>query len=297
MTETTGRESEAGRSATVEDIMFLQLSMKLNNSRTLVRILRSATRQLGFIPPLAVFLAPGYLRAAELWGKSPSAEQVVNRMLDMNQTRAAALQRYTSERHYIAENSHFSKKAEVTVQESYANPGGKEFKIISATGSPMVQHRVIDKLIAAEIEADRNENRDQTLVTLQNYEFRLIGTENVNDHSCYVLEVIPRVAKKYLMRGRIWVDEEEFAIVRMAGSPAKNPSFWTRRVHFIRSYDKHGQFWLPSSVESESDILIAGPSTLKIEYFEYHMDGLSPSAANEPSASRAQETINGSVQP
>lgn len=277
--------------------MFLQLLMKLNNSGEVVRILRSATRQLGFIPLLAVFLAPGYLRAAEIGGQSPSAEQVVNRMLDMNQTRAAALQTYTSERRYIAENTHFSKRAEVTVQESYANPGGKELKIISATGSPIVQHRVIDKLIEAEIEAGRDENREQTLVTLQNYEFRLTGTEKVNEHSCYVLEVIPRAPKKYLMRGRIWVDDEEFAIVRMVGSPAKSPSFWTRRVHFIRNYDKHGQFWLPSSVESESDILIAGPSTLKIEYLEYHIDGLSPSAANEPSASRPQEIVNGSVQP
>ncbi len=295
--ETAGRESEALRSGTIEDVMFLQLLMKLNSSRAVVRILRSATRQLGFIPALVVFFAPGYLRAAELWDKSPSAEQVVNRMLDMNQTRAAALQQYTSQRLYVAENRHFSKRAEATVQESYTNRGGKDLKIVSATGSPLVQHRVIDKLIEAEIEASRDENRDQTLVTPQNYQFRLIGTENVDDHSCYVLEVIPRAPKKYLMRGRIWVDDEEFAIVRMMGSPAKSPSFWTRRVHFIRNYDKHGQFWLPSSVESESDILIAGPSTLKIEYLEYHIDGLSPSAANEPSASRTHETINGSVQP
>ena len=71
------------------------------------------------------------------------------------------------------------------------------------------------------------------------------------------------------MRGRIWVHQEDFAIVRMEGSPAKNPSFWTRKVEFTRRYQKHGPFWLTASIESESEVLIAGKSSLKIEYSDY----------------------------
>lgn len=256
-----------------------------------------AVRQIACIFSLALFIAPVHLKAGEPGLGQPSAEEVVNRMLDMNQTRAAALQQYTSQRRYVAENRHFSKRAEVTVQESYANPAGKDLKIISATGSPIVQHRVIDKLIETEIEAGREENRDQTLVTPQNYQFRLVGRENIDDHSCYVLEVIPKTPKKYLMRGRIWVDETEFAIVRMEGSPAKNPSFWTRKVHFVRRYEKHGPFWLPSSVESESDIFVAGTSTLKIEYLDYRIGAAPTSAANESGSSLPQEIIEGRAQP
>lgn len=223
-----------------------------------------------------------------------SADEVVGRMLDMNQARAAALQQYTSERHYIADNPHFSKRAEVAVQEIYIPPGKKDLKIISASGSAIVQHKVIDKLIDAEIEAARADNRDQTYITPQNYEFRLVGTEEIDDRSCYVLKVTPRVPKKYLMEGEIWVDASEFAIVRIEGSPAKNPSFWTRKVHFVRRYDKHGQFWLPASVESESELWIAGKSTLRIEYSDYRIGVAAEARIDESPSSSPKESLDGS---
>ena len=91
-------------------------------------------------------------------------------------------------------------------------------------------------------------------------------------HTCYVLDVTPKAHKKYLMRGKIWVDTQEFAIVRMEGSPAQNPSVWTKRVHFVRQYEKHGHFWLPSSVQSDSDVLIAGQSSLTIKYSRYEIN-------------------------
>ena len=63
--------------------------------------------------------------------------------------------------------------------------------------------------------------------------------------------------------------QEDFAVVRMEGSPAKNPSFWTKSVQFTRCYKKHGPFWLAASIESESEVLIAGKSSLRIEYSDY----------------------------
>ena len=256
--------------------------------------------RLGTCRMAAIFTAAANLSsglAGDLTLGRLSAEEVVSRMLEMNQSRAAALRQYTSERRYVAENRHFSKRAEVAVQELYLNPGRKELNVVSVRGSPFIQHKVIDQLLKAEIEAARDENRDQTLVTPQSYKFRLIGTEFINDHSCYVLEVTPRIPKKFLMRGRIWVDDVDFAIVRMEGSPAKNPSFWTRRVHFVRSYEKHGPFWLPSSLESKCDILIAGTSTLKIEYFEYQIGAAPILPANERVASPEQESVDGRPQP
>lgn len=219
---------------------------------------------------LACFASGGLAGDDPLVGR-PTADEIVSRMLEMNQSRAAALQQYTSKRRYLAENQHFSKRAEETVSESFVSPGKKDLTIVSANGSPFIRHRVLDKVIEAELDAARDENRSQTYITPQNYQFHLIGTEAMDDHSCYVLEIVPRVPEKYLMRGRVWIDNAEFAVVRIEGSPAKNPSFWTRQVHFVRRYQKHGPFWLPSSFETESDVLIAGKSTLKIEYSDYQI--------------------------
>lgn len=240
----------------------------------------------------AACFAPS-LMADDLTAGGPKTDEIVGRMLAMNEVRAAALQQYTSERHYIADNPHFSKRAEAAVQERYVSPGQRDLKITSTSGSPLVQHKVIDKLIEAEIEAARGENRDQMYMTPRNYEFRLMGTEEIDDRLCYVLDVIPRAPKRYLMRGEIWVDASEFAIVRMEGSPAKNPSLWTKKVHFVRRYGKYGQFWLPSSVESESELWIAGKSTLKIEYSDYKIDAAAEVHAAESASSAPKEPLDG----
>jgi hypothetical protein len=263
--------------------------------RMMVGLFSTVREITGILAATAVLLS-GLVRGSELAINGPSAQEVVNRMIEMNQSRAAKLPQYTSQRIYVVDNQHFAKRAEVAVQESYLNPERKDLRVVSVSGSPFIQHKVIDKLIDAEIDAARAENRDQTYITSQNYKFRLIGTEDINERPCYVLEVIPKVPKKYLMRGRIWVDVAEFAIVRMEGSPAKNPSFWTRKVHFVRRYERHGPFWLPSSLESESEILIAGTSSLKIEYFEYQI-GAEAVSANERRLSPSQESVDGRPRP
>lgn len=203
---------------------------------------------------------------------TPTAESVVRRLVEMDQLRASELRGYVSQRRYFAENRKFSKSAEVVVEESYTPPGQKKLEVISGAGSPIIRHKVIDRLIEAERDAARDDNRDQTHITPQNYTFRLAGEQAIEGYSCFVLEVIPKSAKKYLMQGQIWVDKDDFAIVRMEGSPAKNPSVWTRKVRFVRRYEKRGPFWLPASMESDSEIVIAGKSTLKIEYSDYRIE-------------------------
>ena len=222
--------------------------------------------------PVILAMATCLVHAGDLVSAPPTAEEVVRQMVEMDKVRASALQRYVSERRYTVENRKFAKNAEVSVRETYSSPGRKELNVISETGSSLIRRSVIDKLIEAEVDAVRDENRDQTRVTPKNYAFRLTGVEHVDGYSCFVLEVIPKSAKKYLMRGRIWVDTGDFAIVRMEGIPAKNPSVWTREVHFVRRYEKHGMFWLPASLESESKVVIAGTSSLKIEYSNYQIE-------------------------
>jgi hypothetical protein len=180
---------------------------------------------------------------------APTAEDVVRRMVEMDKLRASALRGYVSERRYIAGNEKFAKHAEVAVRESFVPPDQKDLKIVSEAGSPVIRRKVIDKLIEAELDAVSQDNGDQTHIAPQNYTFRLTGMEEVDGSSCFVLEVIPRIAKKHLMRGQIWVDANDFAIVRMEGSPAKNPSIWTHKVRFVRRYPIFSQSTLPHDAD------------------------------------------------
>ncbi len=210
--------------------------------------------------------------AADVASTDLSVDDIVRRLVEMDKVRASMLRGYIAERQYVAENRKFSKHAEVSVQESFAPPDQKELKVIAEDGSPLVRRKVIDKLIEAELDSVRHENRDQTHITPENYSFRLSGIAQVDGYTCFVLEVTPKSAKKYLMRGQIWVAQDDFAIVRMEGNPAKNPSIWTKQVRFVRRYEKHGPFWLPASVESESEIVVAGTSTLEVRYSGYRIE-------------------------
>ena len=50
-----------------------------------------------------------------------------------------------------------------------------------------------------------------------------------------------------------------------------NPSWWTLKTDFKRSYQKVGGFWLPESNESETRVRIFGTAVLTIHYGEYQI--------------------------
>jgi hypothetical protein len=84
-----------------------------------------------------------------------------------------------------------------------------------------------------------------------------------------VLEISPKTKNKFLIRGRIWVDAEDFAITRIEGSPAKNPSFWINSVQVLHRYERVGRFWLPVVNDSRAQAKIFGRTDVAIEYFGY----------------------------
>jgi hypothetical protein len=102
-----------------------------------------------------------------------------------------------------------------------------------------------------------------------NYEFRLIGMEDSDGRSSYVLEINPKKPTKFAIRGRIWVDAQDFAIARVEGQPAKNPSFWIRSVKVEQRYGRTGQFWLPTLNHSVAQARIFGSTEVVIEYSDY----------------------------
>jgi hypothetical protein len=66
--------------------------------------------------------------------------------------------------------------------------------------------------------------------------------------------------------GDAWIDAEDYAIVRLHGTPAKKPSFWTLKTEIDKRYRKVEGMWLADRIDSTSDLFIAGHSTLSIEY-------------------------------
>jgi hypothetical protein len=200
-----------------------------------------------------------------------TAEQVVDKLVQRNLERAQALAAYQGTRIYRLEHHGFpgSRSAEMTVAVSYRSPETKEFSIQSETGSRSIIERVFHKLLQSEKEALTAENQTRVALNNDNYRFTLVGYENMPTGPCHILSVEPLTKSKFLYRGRIWVDAEDFAVVRIEAEPAKNPSFWTKETRIEQTYAKVGDFWLPHSNRSSSAIRLGGHADFTIDYQNY----------------------------
>jgi outer membrane lipoprotein-sorting protein len=201
-----------------------------------------------------------------------SADEVIARVVEMNGVRAKALENYSSIRSYHLECHCLShKKADMLVRVDYQAPNKKDFTILSESGSASVRNKVFKKLLEAEQESTRPENQQRSAITSDNYTFALVDYQKTNAGDFYVLDAKPRNKNKFLFRGRIWVDGKDFAITQVEGEPAVNPSWWTVKTDFKRSYEKVNDFWLPQSNESTTKVRIFGTAVLTISYGDYQI--------------------------
>jgi hypothetical protein len=131
-------------------------------------------------------------------------------------------------------------------------------------------------MLQTEKDAVTEENQKRVALNPDNYRFTLAGYETTQASPCYVLSVEPRTDNKLLYRGRIWVDAQDFAVARIEAAPAKNPSFWTKETKVEQVYAKVGDFWLPLSNRSSSEIRLGGHASFTIEYQDYQITAARP---------------------
>lgn len=198
-----------------------------------------------------------------------TGEIVFAKLVEFNRVRESRLQQYSVHTTYRVQNAKGETSAETRVVLSYRAPGTKEFKIVSEKGSGIIRSRVFKPLMDMEIETASVRHRYDSSITPNNYTFTLLGEEDVDGSHCFVVQATPKRMNKYLFNGKIWIHTEEFAVVKIAGQPAKNPSMWVKRVDFVRRYQKIGEFWLPLKNESTTRVRLFGKNTLTTDYERY----------------------------
>jgi len=205
-------------------------------------------------------------------------EQVARQLQERNAERAAALRQFSGTRIYRMQYRGFpsDRDAEMVVNVTYHAPKAKEFKVVSQSGSKFVIDRIFKKLLEGEQEAANEENRRNSALSSENYDFTSAGYEATPEGAQYVLNLLPRTRNKFLYRGKIWVDAKDFAVVRIEGEPARNPSFWIKKTEVKHRYVKVNDFWLPAENHTESAIRLGGRAILSIEYKDYKITNAAP---------------------
>jgi hypothetical protein len=230
---------------------------------------------------LVTIIAAGPLAwsQAEPASRDLTADQVVQRLMEKNRERAAALVHYTAKRTYHLEYRGFpsSTDAAMEVDVNFDAPASKQFTIVSATGSKVIENRVFRRLLESEQQAADSSNRAKSELSPDNYNFSLAGADDSN----YILNAEPKVESKFLYRGKIWVDKHDFAVTQIEAQPARNPSFWTTKALIHHTYQKlDNGLYLPKENKTITSVRLGGTATLTIEYVSYHVTMAKPVASD-----------------
>jgi hypothetical protein len=245
-----------------------------------------------YFPLIAAAVALSAVRSSAQVPAAVAAEpqltlsQVVERLVQKNAERAKALESYRGKRIYKIDYKGFPSalRGEMTVEMTYTAPAKKDFKILSESGSKWIVKRVLKRLIDGEKEAQEAATRKSVELNTQNYDFTSLERQTDAAGCGYVLAIQPKAPSKFLYRGRIWVNDQDFAVCRIEAEPSKNPSMWITKTEIRHNYQKFQDFWLPVENQSVSSLRLGGRATLTITYQDYEITAVHPVKDSSASA-------------
>lgn len=263
-------------------------------------ILRNYKHPGQFFLPVAAFL----LLTAHAWaqsgtaaaGTAPDTAQIVQAIARHDQQQAQTLERYRALRHYEVEYRGFFKNltARMDVELDYDASSGKNFRIVSESGSHTLCEKVLKR--ALESEKDAAQDHGAHALTPANYKFQLLGSETLDGRPTYVLQVDPVSDSPFLYRGKIWVDAADGAVSKMEVQPAKNPSFWISQTLVHQTNSRVAGFWLPLQNRSETKVRVGGKAVFTINYTSYQiLQAQSQQSYGERSLRPAGDTLSAST--
>lgn len=162
-------------------------------------------------------------------------------------------------------------KGEITAQTvaalQFTAPDVKAFAVKAIRGSDFQRGHVIDRLMATEIETTPRRPSASVAINSANYQFG----EAREDGDAFMIDVRPQRRDPLLFKGRIWVTKAGFHLKRVEGEPAKSPSFWTRRIHFVSEYAPMQGIWLHVRTVARVKVRLFGEYVIRSECGPYDM--------------------------
>jgi hypothetical protein len=177
------------------------------------------------------------------------------------------LREYRAVRVLEGQNEKFGKRARIEALTELSSAGGFTFRILEESGSEYVLGKVLRPLLETEAKIVASGDQSRSALTSDNYD--LTPGEAV-DSGLVKLLARPRRKDVSLIDGALYVTPADADLVRIEGRMAKNPSFWTTRVHVVREYQRIGGVRVPVRLDSTASIRFAGESTLSMTY-DYEM--------------------------
>ena len=199
--------------------------------------------------------------------------RLFSQLLTHNELRSAALAGYTEQQSYQVTDLTGRVRAQEIEQMEFRAPHKKTFATTSESGSVLVRRLALNTLIASEIDAASSKQHHNSAIMPANYTLELLGEQQVGPCRCFIARAKLKQPDKYLFEGKVWIDSEDFAVVRIAGHPTMKLSFRIERVNFVREYQKIDGFWVPQKDETHVQVRMYGQKILAIDHQNYIVTG------------------------
>jgi hypothetical protein len=187
-------------------------------------------------------------------------------------TRENNLLGYTVTEHYAVFRNHDEQHpaAEMMVKTTYQRDVGKNYTVVSETGS-VVLRKVLETVLDNERRMTRPANRITAVISPANYEMTVKGTEMMGERNCVVVSIRPRRASEYLINGTVWVDARDGGIVQLQGVTSKSPSIFAGASQVFRQYTTIDGFPMATQARAVSNSWLVGETVIKIDYTGYQL--------------------------
>ena len=169
--------------------------------------------------------------------------------------------------YHVTTPANIASDSEIVAQMDYAPPG--KYVIQKRMGSLKAEF-VVKNVLQHELEISvSNQKLRSAAITHNNYDFRLLGDENLDGHICFVLQMIPKRGQAELIRGRVWVDRQSFLIRRIDGDLVKSPSWWVKSAHVDIRFAEFRGVWLQTSWQAVAQVRCFGDQELTSRVLDY----------------------------
>ena len=124
------------------------------------------------------------------------------------------------------------------------------YEIYAESGSGLIRSKVLKTALETEQKAQTRESRDEAALSHANYEFAAMSVEADRQLR---LQIRPRRRHVMLIDGSLAIDAGSLDLLTVEGELSKRPSFWTRRVHITREYQRLAGVHVPVAMRSRAD--------------------------------------------
>ena len=152
----------------------------------------------------------------------------------------------------------------------FAPGSGMRYEVTAEGGSGYVRSRVLRPLLEQERQLIASGETGRVAINTSNYAFTARGS---SEEGLAQVALQPLRKDRALVAGTLFLDPSTADVVRLEGTLAKNPSFWTRRVEVVRSYARVNGTVVPLSLRSVAHLRLFGRSTLEMTYDYSEVDG------------------------